>query len=36
LDEYAVLNSWFIQNVQLAVNRAKNLDSLIKKEYRLE
>lgn len=36
LDEYAVVNSWFIQNVQLAIKRAKDLDSLIKKEYNLQ
>jgi len=36
LNEYAVVNSWFIQNVQLAIKRAKDLDSLIKKEYHLK
>jgi hypothetical protein len=36
LDEYAVVNSWFIQNVQLAIKKAKDLDSLIKKEYHLQ
>ena len=35
LDEYAVLNSWFIQNVQLAIKQAKDLAILIKKEYQL-
>jgi hypothetical protein len=35
LDEYAVVNYWFISNTQLAVKQAKRLDSLIKKEYHL-
>jgi len=36
LDEYAVVNDWFIQNTQIAVKQAKSLDSLIKKEYHLQ
>jgi hypothetical protein len=36
LDKYAVFNSWFIQNVQLAIKQAKDLDLLIKKEYHLK
>jgi hypothetical protein len=36
LDKYAVFNYWFIQNVQLAIKTAKDLDLLIKKEYHLE
>jgi hypothetical protein len=36
LNEYAVMNDWFLKNTQLAVEKAKTLDSLIKKEYHLE
>ncbi len=36
LDEYAVVNDWFIQNTQLAIRQASSLDSLIKKEYHLK
>ena len=36
LNKYGVYNFWFIQNTQLAVNKAKALDSLINKEYHLK
>jgi len=36
LDEYAVVNTWFVQNVKLAIKKAKDLDLLIKKEYHLK
>ena len=36
LDKYAVFNSWFILNTQFAVKKAKDLDSLIKKQYHLQ
>jgi len=36
LRKYEVANYWFIQNVQLAIKTAKDLDLLIKKEYHLE
>ena len=33
--KFSTMNSWFIQNTELAVKMAGSLDSLIKKEYRL-
>ena len=36
LNEYAVINSWFVQNVKTAIQKAKDLDSLIRKEYHLK
>ena len=36
LGKYAVTNYWFVVNVKTAVEKAKKLDSLIKKEYHLE
>ena len=35
LNKYSVSNYWFIQNTQLAIKKAQTLDSLIKKEYRI-
>ena len=36
LDKYAVFNEWYIQNTRSAIKMAKELNSLIKKEYHLE
>jgi len=35
LNKYSVSNYWFIQNTRLAIKKAQTLDSLIKKEYRI-